>query len=155
MDPQRLAYIQEVCNQIKGVSQTVGNTIKDIGYVTKHQAIPPAKIIPSSPPGERNATTRDLYMIDESVRSLVDDLSAAQMRVAQLERELLEAKLALADRDSTRARPALPKPAVKVHTAVLDNYTDKLFEMHDELSDMIQTTSNAIVVFRNNETQRH
>lgn len=96
-------------------------------------------------------------MIDESVRSLVDELSATQMRVAQLERELLDAKLALADRETNRAKPVPAKPATKGYNDTrddgLDNYTGKLFQMQDELSTMIQATSDAIIVSQDNETK--
>jgi len=135
MDPKRVAYIQEVCNQIKDVSSTIGQTIKHIGYVGKNKALPPASIVI---PVEARST-QHLYMGNESVRSLTDQLTATQLKVDQLERELLKARLALADRTSSR------QPSPRPSNVGNEDMTWKLLCMQEEINKMIdQTTGVAI-----------
>ena len=157
MDPKRIAYIEEVCNQIKQVSATIGSTIKEIGYVGKYQALPPPRIIPSLPIQERLLDERGklqpLYDTDLDVRMLVDQLSATQQKVDRLERDLLNAKLALADREADRSRRASPlsnplSVAPKLTDQHQPDHTDaltaKLLHMQRELNSMIEATTGAI-----------
>ena len=138
MDAKRVAYIEGVCSQIREVSQTIGQTIKDIGYVGKYQALPPPRIIPYVSYEDRQRGLREVYSADESVRSLVDQLSATQHRVEVLENELLSARLALAERNADRVNPS-PSQQTLDHTMHA-----KLRHMQDELNTMLNATNEAM-----------